>query len=193
MTDLGSSTRNEAQVLAETEVQRAALGDAQREIEELQHRRRKMLVSASVAAVQEIDTAIGRAATKVHIAEAKINALEGELAGVRATKRDAQLAANLARAQQLAEEVRRLITVDYAGHAGAIAETLARLAVIETEVQVLNARLLPGTADIQIEAFCGYRATLRGTVGLPGITSDDADFWPTRPRSLTINEIYARS
>jgi hypothetical protein len=28
---------------------------------------------------------------------------------------------------------------------------------------------------------------------LPGVTSDDADFWPTRPRRLMKNEIYARN
>jgi hypothetical protein len=115
----------------------------------------------------------------------------GELECLGAADRDAQLASNLARAQQLAEEARQLIVGDYAVHASAIAETLARLAKIDAEVQVLNARLPPGAADIRIEAFRGYRATLGATVVLPGITSDDAAFWPTRPRLLTVNEIYA--
>ena len=122
-----------------------------------------------------------------------IPGFRGEIASVHAAKRDAQLASNLARAQQLTEEARRLITVDYAGHAGAIAETLGKLATIDSEVRALNACLPPGTADIRIEAFRGYRATLGATVALPGIISDNSDFWPTRPRSLTINEIYARN
>jgi hypothetical protein len=75
----------------------------------------------------------------------------------------AQLAANRARAQQLAEEARRLIVGDYAGHASAIAETLTRLAKIDAEVQVMNNRLPPGTADIRIEGFRGYRAKLGET------------------------------
>ena len=50
------------------------------------------------------------------------------------------------------------------------------------KVSALNARLPPATADIQIEAFRGYRATLGETVVLPGITLDVANFWPTRPR-----------
>jgi hypothetical protein len=79
-----------------------------------------------------------------------------ELAGVRAAKRDAQLASNLARARQLAEEARQLIVGDYARAASAIAETLARLAAIESEVRVLNARLPPDAAYVQIEAFRGH-------------------------------------
>jgi hypothetical protein len=54
-------------------------------------------------------------------------------------------------------------------------------------------RLPPGAAYVQIEAFRGYRATLNATAVLPGSTAGDGDFWPTRPRRLTINEIYARS
>jgi hypothetical protein len=46
-----------------------------------------------------------------------------------------------------------LIVGDCAGAARAIAETLARLAKIESEVRALNARLPPGTVDVQIEAF----------------------------------------
>jgi hypothetical protein len=36
-------------------------------------------------------------------------------------------------------------------------------------------------------------ATLIRTVVLPAITSEDAAFWPTRPRLQTINELYARN
>jgi hypothetical protein len=121
-----------------------------------------------------------------------IPGFRGELEHFHAAACNAQ-AANLARAQQLAEEARQLIVGDYAEAAGAIAETLATLAKIDSEVRALNACLPPGTADIRIEAFRGYRATLGATVVLPGITSDNADFWPTRPRRLTINEIYARN
>jgi hypothetical protein len=106
----------------------------------------------------------------------------GELERLRAAKRDAQLAANLARAQQLAEEARQLIVGDYAEAASAIAETLARLAKIDAEVGALNARFPAGIADVRIEAFRGYSATLGATVVLPGITADDAAFWPKRPR-----------
>jgi hypothetical protein len=105
--------------------------------------------------------------------------------------RDARTAADLARAQQLAEEARQLIVGDYAKAAREIAETLARLATIGSELRALNARLPSYTADTQIEAVrC---AKLGQTVVLPGITSEDAAFWPTRPRLQTINELYARN
>ena len=133
---------------------------------------------------------IGRAATKVEIAEAKVNALEAELESFYAAEREAQTAADLARAQQLAEEARQLID-DYAKAARQIAETLAKLATIETELHALNARLPSYTADNQIEAVrC---AKLRRTVALPAISPDDASFWPTRPRLQTINKVYTRS
>jgi uncharacterized protein YjiS (DUF1127 family) len=61
------------------------------------------------------------------------------------------------------------------------------------EVRALSARLLPDIAVIRIEAFRGHRATLGETVVLPGITSEDAAFWPTRPRLQTINDLYARN
>ena len=73
-----------------------------------------------------------------------------------------------ARAQQLAEEARQPIVGDYARHASAIAATLGRLATIESEVRVLNARLPPGAVEVQIEAFRGYSVTLGATVVLPG-------------------------
>ena len=83
-----------------------------------------------------------------------------------------------------------MIVGDYA-KAREIAETLARLASIETDLRALNSRLPSYTADTQIEAVrC---AKLCQTVVLPGITSEDAAFWPTRPRRQTINEVYARS
>ena len=73
-----------------------------------------------------------------------------------------------ARAQQLAEEARQSIVGDYGKAASAIAATLARLATIDAEVRVLNARLPPGTVEVQIEAFRGYSVTLGATVVLPG-------------------------
>lgn len=152
---------------------------------------RLVLPPASLDAIHEIDTAIGRAATKVEVAEAKIHTLERELEGLRAAERDDQTAADLARAQQLAEEARLLIVGDYAKAAREIVETLARLASIETELRALSARLPSYTADKQIEAVrC---AKLCQTVVLPAIAPDDAAFWPTRPRRQTINEVYARS
>jgi hypothetical protein len=88
---------------------------------------------------------------------------------------------------------RQLIVGDYAKAAREIAETLARLASIETDLRALNARLPAYTGYIQIEAFRGHGPTLGQTVVLPAITPDDAAFWPTRPRRQTINELYARS
>jgi hypothetical protein len=183
--------RDEAQVLAEAETQRAALVDAEHEVSDLQIRRREMLAASSVEAIQEIDAAIRRAVTKVDIAKAKTGALEGELESLRRAKRDAQIAADLARAHQLAEEARQLIIGNYAAAARAIAETLARLETIEREVAALNARLPSGGA-IQVEASLGNCAWLRAKVVLPGIGAD-ANFWPTRPRRQLPNEIYART
>ena len=88
-------------------------------------------------------------------------------------KREAQTAADLAQAQQLAEEARQLIVGDYAKAAREIAETLERLATIESEVRALNARLPAYTGYIQIEAFRGHGPTLGQTVVLPSSTSDD--------------------
>src|SRR5580704_17184497 len=86
---------------------------------------------------------------------------------------------------------RQLIVGDYAKAAREIAETLARLASIETDLRALNARLPSYAAHIQLEAVrC---AKLRRTVALPATSPDDASFWPTRPRRQTINEVYARS
>jgi DNA repair exonuclease SbcCD ATPase subunit len=152
---------------------------------------RLVLPPASLDAVHEMDTVIGRAATKVEIAEAKVNALEAELESFYAAEREAQTAADLAGAQQLAKEARQLIVGDYAKAAREIAETLARLASIETDLRALNARLPSYAAHIQLEAVrC---AKLRRTVALPATSPDDASFWPTRPRRQTINEVYARS
>jgi hypothetical protein len=82
-----------------------------------------------------------------------------------------------------------LIVGDYAKAARQIAETLARLATIETELRPLSARLPTYTDYIQNEAFRGHGATLGRTVVLPAVTPDDAAFWPTRPRRHTINEL----
>jgi hypothetical protein len=104
-----------------------------------------------------------------------IPGFRGEIASVQAVKRDAQLAANLARAQ-LAEEARQLIVGDYARAASGIAATLARLAAIESEVRCST------RASRAALLISKSRRSAGGTVGLSGITSDDADFWPTRPR-----------
>jgi phosphoribosylformylglycinamidine (FGAM) synthase-like enzyme len=188
-----TTERDEAQMLEDVENQHIAIADARRELAEIQRRRHEMLTSASVDAIQEIDRTIDRTVTKVEIAEAMITALESELANVRVAERDGRLAANLARAQQLAEEAHGLIVNGYALAASSIAETLARLAKIDVEVRALNAHLPPGAVDVQTEAFRGYRAALGATVVLPGVSSDDANFWPARPRRLTIDEIYGRS
>lgn len=185
--------RKVGQVLADIEAQRAALSNAQREIGELKLRRRETLLSATIEEVHDVDRALDRAAITVDIAEAKIGSLDDELERLRTVARDAHLAANLARAQQLAEEARELIVKVYAEAAIGIAETLARLAKIDVEVRALNAHLPPGAADIRIEGFRGHGKTLGATVVLPGVSSDDANFWPARPRRLTIDEIYGRS
>jgi hypothetical protein len=88
----------------------------------------------------------------------------------------------------IAAEARLLIVGDYAEAATSIAVTPTRLAAIGSEVRALNARLPPGTADVRIEEFRGYSATLGAKVVLPTIIVGDRDFWPTRPRRLTINE-----
>jgi hypothetical protein len=62
---------------------------------------------------------------------------------------------------------RELIVGDYAKAARAIAETLARLATIETQLRALNARLPTYIGGLQIAAFLGNRATLGETVVLP--------------------------
>ena len=89
----------------------------------------------------------------------------------------------------------RLIQANYAEAANAIAETLTRLETIERELRTVNARLRSDVGYVEIEAFRGHRATRGEMVVLPGVTSDDADFWPTRPRfrRLAINELYARN
>jgi chromosome segregation ATPase len=123
----------------------------------------------------------------------KVNALEIELDRLRSAAREAQTAEDLARAQQPMEKARQLIVDDYAKAAREIAETLARLETIETELRALNARLPIYAGHIQIEGFRGNGATLGRAVVLPAIAPDDAAFWPTRPRLQTLNEIYARN
>jgi hypothetical protein len=91
------------------------------------------------------------------------------------------------------EKAWQLIVDDYAKAAREIAETVARLATIETELRALNARLPIYAGYIQIEGFRGNGATLGRAVVLPAIAPDDAAFWPTRPRLQTLNEIYARN
>jgi hypothetical protein len=121
--------------------------------------------------------------------------LEGEFENLRVARNDAQLAANLTRAQQLAEEARELIVGGYASAARTIAEVLGRLAAIETEVRALSTYLPPDTAAIHIEAFRGYCLTLGEGVKLPAVNSNTADFWPTGPRfrQQMESEIYARN
>jgi hypothetical protein len=60
-------------------------------------------------------------------------------------------------------------------------------------VAPLNNHLPPGVDQVQVEPPRYAGATLASSVVLPGVTSDDADFWPTRPRRLMKNEIYARN
>ena len=84
-----------------------------------------------------------------------------------------------------------MIVRDYAEAASSIAETLARLAEIESEVRALNAHLPPGAVDVQIEAFRGYFATLGAIAFCPALLRAMWTFGH-RPRRLTINEIYAR-
>ena len=88
-------------------------------------------VSAGVNEVREIDAAINSAATRVEIAEAKIAAMENELQRLRVAAREARIAADLARARELANEGRELIVNDYVEAARSIAATLGRLSEIE--------------------------------------------------------------
>jgi hypothetical protein len=97
-----------------------------------------------------------------------IPGFRGEIACVHAAKRDAQLAANLARAQQ-----RRLPRA-----ASGIAATLARLATIESEVRCSTRASRPAL-PISKSRRSAAIARARRNGGLPGITSDGADFWPT--------------
>jgi hypothetical protein len=173
--------RDQAQVVADIETQRAALAGAEREIDELQRRRCEMLTIASVDEVLDIDTILSRAAAKIDIAQARIVALEGELERFRAAARDAHLAANLARAQQLAEEARQLIVGDYVTAATAIVEVLFRLDEIRAEVAPLNRQLPPGVDGVQVEPPRYASATLATAVKLPGVDAYADDFWPARP------------
>ena len=164
--------RDEAQVVEDIRAERAVLADAEREIGELQRRRREMLVSATIDEVLEVDR-LARAGTAIDIAQAKLGPLEAELERLRAAARDAHLAGNLKRAQKgLREEGQRLIE-DYAEHAAAIVAVLHRLAEIHAEVAPLNR---------QVEPLRYAGATLATAVRLPGVTAYAADFWPTLPR-----------
>jgi hypothetical protein len=192
MTKIAKPTeRDESQVLRDIDSENVRLVAGQHQIDVLQSRRRSLLAAGDVDGVVEIDEKIGRASVTVEIAEAKIVGLEAELESLYAAEREAQTAADLARAQQLADEGRQLVLGDYAKAAREIAETLARLATIESELSPLSARLQ--TYTDYIEVFRGHGATLIRTVVLPAITSEDAAFWPTRPRLQTINELYARN
>jgi hypothetical protein len=78
------------------------------------------MLSGTIDEVYEVDRAIDRATIATDAAEAKIGSLEGELERVRAARRDAHLAANLA---------------------------LHRLAEIDTELRVLNVLAIVAAAS----------------------------------------------
>jgi hypothetical protein len=181
--------RDGAPVVEDIRAERAALADAEREIGELQRRRREMLVSATMDEVLEVDRALARAGTAIDIAQAKLGPLEAEFERLRAAARDAYLAGNLKRAQGLREEGQRLIE-DYAEHAAAIVAVLHRLAEIHAEVVPLNNHLPSGVDQVQVEPPRDAGATLATAVKLPGVTPYAADFWPTRPRRHAISEVY---
>ena len=151
-----------------------------------------MLASATIDEVLEVDRALARAATAIDIAQAKLGPLEAEFERLRAAARDAHLTGNLKRAQGLREEGQRLIE-DYAEHAAAIVAVLHRLAAIHAEIAPLNRLLPPGVDQVQVEPPRYAGATLATAVKLPGVTAYDADFWPTRPRRLAINQVYSRN
>jgi integrase len=166
---------NEARILEDTKAQRAALPTRSGRSTNFSTTGAKCWCPPASDAVQEIDTAIGRAATRADIAEAKINALEGDLVSVRAAKRDAYLAANLARAQQLAEEARQLIVGDYAKAASSIAETLG----LRPKASVAKASLTTISARIRT------RVRTNGTAGngsshSPGTARRSATRWSMR-------------
>jgi len=181
--------RDLRQVAEDITAERRALADAQREAEELRRRRGEMLASATVDQVQAIDAEIDRAGIAVDLATARLGPLMAELEKLRAAVRDAMLERNLKAALALAEKGREALD-RYGEHAAAIVGIFRELAEIRGELDMLNERLPPDAARVEIEPPRWGGATLASTAVLPGV-GEDANYWPVRSRRLALNEIYA--
>ena len=134
---------------------------------------------------------IDRAATKVEIAEAKVNALELELEVVYALRVKLRPPPIWRERNNSLRKREQLIVRSYGTAAGQIAETLARLATIGSELRALNARR-PNYECLYPNRGGSLREDLLDG-GAARHQSDDGAFWPMRPRLQTFDEVYARS
>ena len=108
---------------------------------------------------------------------------------MRAAGRDAVLERNLKQALAIAEEGRKDLDA-YREHAAAMVAVFRELAEKQGKLDLLNARLPPDAARVEIEPPRWGGATLASTAVLPGV-GEDADYWPPGRRLLGLNEIYA--
>jgi hypothetical protein len=165
--------RDETQILADIDAQLAEHAFAEGEADKLRARRREALAHATPGDILNVDREIAHAATVAEISKAKIDSLEAELEALHAARREARIAADMARAQALAERERALIAA-YATAAREAAEALVELGPIHRELSALNL-----TLPTRIEAVGTH---LVHAVKLPGIATDGPDHWPPSPR-----------
>jgi hypothetical protein len=167
--------RDETQILADLDAHLAEHAFAQGEADKLRARRREALAHATPGEIHNIDAEIGIANTTAEISKAKVDALETELESLHQARREARIAADMARAQALAEKERRLIAA-YAKAASVAAEALAELGPLHRELSTLNLAI-----PIRVEAVGAH---LVHAVKLPGIARDGPDSWPPSPRCV---------
>ena len=170
--------RSEAQILGDIDAKNAALAEARHEIDVLLSRRQGLLIEADVDAVHEIGSAISRASVNVEIVEAGIGALERELEALYAAARDARIAANKAKAHQLAAKEHQLVEV-YAEAAARAAAALVELGTIYSQMSRLNANL-----PTRVEPIGTHLLTAK----LPSVAQSDGPLWPPRYRIPIANE-----
>jgi hypothetical protein len=166
--------RDETQILADIDAQLVEHAFAQGEADKLRDRRREALAHATPGDILNVDREIVHATTVTEISKAKIDALETELAALHTARREARIAADMAKAQALAERERALIGV-YAEAAARAAEALAEIGSIHRELSQVNLSL-----PVRVEAVGTHLVHAK----LPGVVQSGPDLWPISLRTV---------
>jgi len=169
------AARTEAVIINSIAAETERLGAAQQEAAKLEDRRAEMLATKTLDEVHALADSVTRAKLGAEIAQARLDALNGELRRFYAAAAQAAVDAELAPLSAIdAEEAR--VLADYETHARLVAEDLAKLQELDSarhQVSVAVHRLT-GRWDTPAS-----RSSLAQKVKLPSATGDK-DFWPPR-------------
>lgn len=178
---------------------RRELETASEALDKLRDEREAALLREDVGEVVAFDGKFALAEARIDVAAVRIKRLEGELAEAEREDASARRERNLVRMREAAAEHRGLVEGEYRPRAAALAETLARLAKLESEIAQHSVDLPPFTTPVDVNEWRnnGTGVMLRSlakVVVLPAVDRTGGDFWPAKPTVWrpAITDVYAR-